>query len=89
MATCKSTSAAPASRRIEVVYDQIAQRLQAPRGATLNSPEPDGKITYGQVIDLTDDYIATDLLIRCAMEAPDDTAIQRRSAPIARKVTSR
>jgi LPS-assembly protein len=38
----------------EVVYDQKTKRLQA-RG-NVRMTEPDGKITYGQFIDLTDDY---------------------------------
>jgi len=38
----------------EVVYDQKTKRLQA-RG-NVRMTEADGKITYGQFIDLTDDY---------------------------------
>jgi LPS-assembly protein len=38
----------------EVTYDQKTKRLQA-RG-NVRITEPDGKITYGQFIDLTDDY---------------------------------
>jgi LPS-assembly protein len=38
----------------EVVYDQKSKRLQA-RG-NVRMTESDGKITYGQFIDLTDDY---------------------------------
>jgi LPS-assembly protein len=38
----------------EVVYDQKSKRLQA-RG-NVRMTEADGKITYGQFIDLTDDY---------------------------------
>jgi LPS-assembly protein len=38
----------------EVVYDQKSKRLQA-RG-NVRITESDGKITYGQFIDLTDDY---------------------------------
>jgi LPS-assembly protein len=38
----------------EVVYDQKTKRLQA-RG-NVRITEPDGKITYGQFIDLTEDY---------------------------------
>ncbi len=38
----------------EVVYDQKTKRLQA-RG-NVRMTEPDGKITYGQFIDLTQDY---------------------------------
>ena len=38
----------------EVIYDQKTKRLQA-RG-NVRMTEPDGKITYGQFIDLTQDY---------------------------------
>jgi LPS-assembly protein len=38
----------------EVIYDQKTKRLQA-RG-NVRMTEPDGKITYGQFMDLTDDY---------------------------------
>jgi LPS-assembly protein len=38
----------------KVVYDQRNKRLRAEGNARLT--EPDGKITYGEVIDLTDDY---------------------------------
>ena len=38
----------------EVIYDQKSKRLRAQGNVRLT--EADGKITYGQVIDLTDDY---------------------------------
>ena len=38
----------------QVVYDQKTKRLRAEGNARLT--EPDGRITYGQNIDLTDDY---------------------------------
>ncbi len=38
----------------EVVYDQKTKRLQA--HGNVRMTEPDGKITYGQFIDLTQDY---------------------------------
>jgi len=38
----------------EVIYDQKTKRLRAQGNVRLT--EPDGKITYGQLIDLTDDY---------------------------------
>ena len=38
----------------EVIYDQKTKRLRAQGNVRLT--EPDGKITYGQIIDLTDDY---------------------------------
>jgi LPS-assembly protein len=38
----------------EVIYDQKTKRLQARGNVRLT--EADGKITYGQLIDLTDDY---------------------------------
>ena len=37
-----------------VVYDQKTKRLRAEGNARLT--EPDGKVTYGEIIDLTDDY---------------------------------
>jgi LPS-assembly protein len=37
-----------------VVYDQVTKRLRAEGNARLT--EADGKVTYGQIIDLTDDY---------------------------------
>ena len=37
----------------QVIYDQKTKRLRAEGNVRLT--EPDGKITYGQVIDLTDD----------------------------------
>ena len=38
----------------EVIYDQKSKRLQARGNARIT--EADGKITYGQFIDLTQDY---------------------------------
>src|SRR5258708_30948300 len=38
----------------KVVYDQQTKRLRAEGNARLT--EADGKITYGEIIDLTDDY---------------------------------
>jgi LPS-assembly protein len=38
----------------QVIYDQKTKRLRAEGNARMT--EPDGKITYGQVIDLTEDY---------------------------------
>ena len=38
----------------ELIYDQKSKRLRAQGNVRLT--EPDGKITYGQLIDLTDDY---------------------------------
>src|SRR5208282_1264178 len=38
----------------EVIYDQKTKRLRAQGNVRLT--EPDGKITYGQLIDLSDDY---------------------------------
>ena len=54
----------------QVIYDQKTKRLRAEGNVRLT--EPDGKITYGQVIDLTDDYRDgfVDLL---RLETADDT----------------
>jgi len=54
----------------EVVYDQKTKRLQA-RG-NVRMTEPDGKITYGQLIDLTDDY-RDGFVDSLRLETPDDT----------------
>jgi LPS-assembly protein len=51
-------------------YDQKNKRLRAEGNARLT--EPDGKITYGQVIDLTEDY-RDGFVDSLRLEAPDDT----------------
>lgn len=53
----------------EVVYDQKTKRLQARGNVRLT--EPDGKITYGQFIDLTDDY-RDGFVDSLRLETPDD-----------------
>lgn len=67
----------------EVLYDQKTKRLQA-RG-NVRMTEPDGKITYGQFIDLTQDYRDgfVDLL---RLETANDT---RFAAARADRVTGR
>ena len=54
----------------EVVYDQKTKRLQA-RG-NVRMTEADGKITYGQFIDLTDDY-RDGFVDSLRLETADDT----------------
>ena len=54
----------------QVIYDQKTKRLRAEGNARLT--EPDGKITYGQVIDLTDDY-RDGFVDSLRLETPDDT----------------
>ncbi len=54
----------------EVIYDQKTKRLRAQGNVRLT--EPDGKITYGQVIDLTDDY-RDGFIDSLRLETPDDT----------------
>ena len=54
----------------QVVYDQKAKRLRAEGNARLT--QPDGNITYGQVIDLTDDY-RDGFVNSLRLEMPDDT----------------
>ncbi len=54
----------------EVVYDQKTKRLRAQGNVRLT--EADGKITYGQVIDLTDDY-RDGFVDSLRLETPDDT----------------
>jgi LPS-assembly protein len=54
----------------EVIYDQKTKRLRAQGNARLT--EPDGQITYGQVIDLTEDY-RDGFVDSLRLEMPDDT----------------
>ena len=54
----------------QVVYDQGTKRLRAEGNVRLT--EPDGKITYGQVIDLTDDY-RDGFVDSLRLETPEDT----------------
>jgi LPS-assembly protein len=53
-----------------VIYDQKTKRLVAEGNVRLT--EPDGKITYGQKIDLTDDY-RDGFVDSLRLETPDDT----------------
>ena len=54
----------------EVIYDQKTKRLQARGNARLT--EPNGRVTYGQEINLTDDY-RDGFVDSLHIEAPDDT----------------
>ena len=54
----------------QVIYDQKTKRLRAEGNARLT--EPDGRITYGQLIDLTDDY-RDGFVDSLRLEMPDDT----------------
>ena len=54
----------------QVIYDQKNKRLRAEGNARLT--EPNGRITYGQVINLTDDY-RDGFVDSLRLEAPDDT----------------
>ncbi len=54
----------------QVTYDQKTKRLVAEGNVRLT--EPDGKITYGQKIDLTDDY-RDGFVDSLRLETPDDT----------------
>jgi LPS-assembly protein len=54
----------------EVIYDQKTKRLQARGNVRLT--EDDGKITYGQLIDLTDDY-RDGFVDSLRLETADDT----------------
>jgi LPS-assembly protein len=54
----------------EVVYDQNSKRLLAQGNVRLT--EPDGRMTFGQVIDLTDDY-RDGFVDSLRLETPDDT----------------
>jgi LPS-assembly protein len=54
----------------QVIYDEKTKRLRAEGNVRLT--EPDGKITYGQVIDLTDDY-RDGFVDSLRLETPDET----------------
>ena len=54
----------------QVIYDQKTKRLRAQGNVRLT--EPDGKITYGQTIDLTDDF-RDGFVDSLRLETPDDT----------------
>lgn len=54
----------------EIIYDQKSKRLRAQGNVRLT--EADGKITYGQVIDLTDDY-RDGFVDSLRLETVDDT----------------
>ena len=54
----------------ELIYDQKSKRLRAQGNVRLT--EPDGKITYGQLIDLTDDY-RDGFVDSLRLETVDDT----------------
>ena len=56
----------------KVVYDQVTKRLRAEGNARLT--EADGKVTYGQVIDLTDDY-RDGFVDSLRVETADDTRV--------------
>jgi LPS-assembly protein len=55
-----------------VVYDQVTKRLRAEGNARLT--EADGKVTYGQIIDLTDDY-RDGFVDSLRVETVDDTRV--------------
>jgi LPS-assembly protein len=61
----------------EVTYDQKAKRLRAQGNVRLT--EADGKITYGQVIDLTDDY-RDGFVDSLRLETTDDTRFAAQRA---------
>ncbi len=54
----------------KVIYDQKTKRLRAEGNARLT--EPSGRITYGQVINLSDDY-RDGFVDSLRLESPDDT----------------
>ncbi len=54
----------------EVIYHQKTKRLRAQGNVRLT--EPDGKITYGQLMDLSDDY-RDGFVDSLRLETPDDT----------------
>ncbi len=54
----------------KVIYDQTTKRLHAEGNVRLT--EPDGKITYGQIIDLSDDY-RNGFVDSLRLDTPDQT----------------
>lgn len=54
----------------KVIYDQTTKRLHAEGNVRLT--EPDGKITYGQIMDLSDDY-RDGFVDSLRLDAPDQT----------------
>ena len=64
----------------EVIYDQKTKRLHAEGNVRLT--EADGKITYGEIIDLTDDY-RDGFVNSLRFETADDTRSRpaRRTQP--------
>ena len=54
----------------KVVYDQTSKRLHAEGNVRLT--EPDGKVTYGQIMDLSDDY-RDGFVDSLRLDAPDQT----------------
>jgi LPS-assembly protein len=61
----------------QVIYDQKTKRLRAQGNARLT--EPNGRITYGQDIDLTDDY-RDGFVDSLRLETPDDTRFAAQRA---------
>jgi LPS-assembly protein len=54
----------------KVIYDQRAKRLHAEGNARLT--EPDGNVTFGQILDLSDDY-RNGFVDSLRLETPDET----------------
>ncbi len=54
----------------KVIYDQTTKRLHAEGNARLT--EPDGKVTYGQIMDLSDDY-RDGFVNSLRLDAPEQT----------------
>ena len=71
-ATCVCTIRARPSKLIVSIYDQRAKRLHAEGNARLT--DADGKISYGDVIDLSDDY-RDGFVDSLRVETPDQTRI--------------
>jgi LPS-assembly protein len=60
-----------------VIYNQTTKRLHAEGNVRLS--EPDGKITYGQIMDLSDDY-RDGFVDSLRLETPDQTRMAARRA---------
>ena len=70
LATCRSIMADSTLEANRVVYDQKTKRLHAEGNVRLT--EEDGKVTYGEIMDLSDDY-RDGFVDSLRLDAPDQT----------------
>ena len=69
-ATCRSITAASTVEADKVIYDQTTKRLHAEGNVRLT--EADGKITYAEIMDLSDDY-RDGFVDSLRLDSPDQT----------------